>query len=241
MTSPGDIEVHLGGGEHPILVGTLRSSFQGGRTLAGSTFEYARSYLNLEAAYAISPDLPLTAGRQYSQTNQVIFGAFSDAAPDQWGEKIVDANHALRLKTDPQLPRRLGAFDYLLGVSDASRMGALRFRDADDWCSTERQVANVHDLARIVAAASRYEADEASDDDVEYLGDIATSPGGARPKANVVLASGELALAKLPHSKDGDVDTEAWEALALSMASNAGIHISPFTLHAVSHEKSVLV
>ncbi|WP_309615118.1 HipA domain-containing protein, partial [Salinibacterium sp.] len=181
------------------------------------------------------------AGRQYSQTNQVIFGAFSDAAPDQWGERIIDANHALHQRADLQLPRRLGAFDYLLGVSDASRMGALRFRDADGWCSAERQVPNVHDLARIVAAARRYEADEASDDDVEYLGDIATSPGGARPKANVVLASGELALAKLPHSEDGDVDTEAWEALALSMASNAGIHISPFALHTVSHEKSVLV
>lgn len=241
MTSQGDIEVHLGGGDDPALVGTLRPSFQGGRTLAGSSFEYARSYLNHEAAYAISPDLPLTAGRQYSQTNQVIFGAFSDAAPDQWGEKIIDANHALRRNRDPQLPRSLGAFDYLLGVSDASRMGALRLRDTDGWCSTDHGVANVHDLAKIAAAAGRYDAGEASDVDVEYLGDIATSPGGARPKANVLLASGELALAKLPHSKDGDFDTEAWEALALTIASNAGIHVSPFTLHTMSHQKSVLV
>lgn len=241
MTTRDDVEVHLGGGDHPAHVGTLRPSFQGGRTLAGSSFEYARSYLNDAAAYAISPDLPLTAGRQYSQTNQVIFGSFSDAAPDQWGEKIIDANHALRLKRDPRLPRRLGVFDYLLGVSDASRMGALRLRDAGGWCSTGHRAANLHDLAKIAAAARRYDADEASDDDVEYLGDIATSPGGAHPKANVLLASGELALAKLPHSKDGDFDTEAWEALALTIASNAGISVSPHALHTVSKKKSVLV
>lgn len=242
MSASGEIEVHLGGGDNPVHVGTLRPSFQGGRTLAGSSFEYSASYLSAPDAYEISPDLPLAAGRKYTPQNQTIFGAFDDAAPDQWGEKVIDANHALRLKRDPSLPRRIGAFDYLLGVSDATRMGALRLRSAHGtWLAAESSAANLHDLDKIAAAARRYDADEATDEDVEYLGEIATSPGGARPKANVLLPDGALALAKLPHSKDRNIDAEAWEALALTIAGNAGVATPSFDLHKVAADKSVLV
>jgi serine/threonine-protein kinase HipA len=120
-------------------------------------------------------------------------------------------------------------------------MGALRLRGTGGWLSSDSSVARLDDMENIVAVARRYEADEATDEDVEYLGEIATSPGGARPKANMLLPSGMLALAKLPHSKDGDYDTEAWEAVALTLARNAGIQTSAFTSHRVSAGKSVLV
>lgn len=241
----GDIEVYLDGlEERPVRVGSLRPSFMGGRVLAGTSFQYDSEYLARRDGYAISPELDLHAGRTYTGDDQILFGAFADAAPDEWGQKIIEANHALRLKRDAELPRRLGSFDYLLGVSDHTRMGALRLRrgGADSpWLSDDAGVANMHELDHVVAAATRYEKNEASDDDLAYLADVATSPGGARPKANVVTDAGRLAIAKLPHSKDGDNDVESWEALAMTLAQRAGLRVPVFRRHVVGPATAVLV
>lgn len=230
-------------GREATRVGVLRPSFQGGRTLASSSFEYDAAYLRDPTAYELSPDLALVAGRRYTPESHRLFGAFSDSAPDEWGRKIVEANHRRRLKNEPHLPRGVGAFDLLLGVSDRTRTGALRFRSEreGEWLSKDTGVENLHELDRILAAAQRYEADEATDADLEYLGDVATSPGGARPKANVVTAAGGLAIAKLPHSKDGQIDVERWEALALELADRIGIHSTERNLHRVGNASSVLV
>ncbi|MEY9952444.1 HipA N-terminal domain-containing protein [Leifsonia sp. EB34] len=83
-------EVYLDeNGAGPTRVGLLRPSFIGGRTLAASSFEYDPAYLGKIGAYELSPDLPLTPGRTYTPENAVLFGAFADAAPDEWGQKIV--------------------------------------------------------------------------------------------------------------------------------------------------------
>jgi len=237
-----EVEVYLDAPE-PVRVGVLRPSYTGGRNLASASFLYDPAFVSNPEAYEISPDLPLRTSRTFTPQNTNMFGAFSDASPDEWGQKIIDANHAVRFKKDPQLPRRLGAFDYLLGVSDHSRMGALRVRASSDtaWLSSDTAVANLHDLEKVIAAARRYDAHEASDEDVAYLAGIATSPGGARPKANVVTDSGTLAIAKLPHSKDGNIDVEAWEAVALSIANDIGIAIPEFFVRRASDDKAVLI
>lgn len=237
-----DVFIDMSGSE-PVRAGVLRASFSGGRNLASASFTYDEAFLARSDAYAISPDLPLTTGRTYTGHNQNLFGAFSDASPDLWGQKIVEANHAIRFKADPTLPRTVGDFDFLTGVSNFSRMGALRLRGSADsgWLSSDAEAANIHDLDRVLAAARRYEAHEATDADVAYLSDIATSPGGARPKANVITGSGRLALAKLPHSKDDDTDVEAWESVALTLARNIGALTPQFTEHRASADKTVLV
>src|SRR4051794_31694496 len=91
------------GPSSPILVGTLRASFMGGRTLAGSSFEYAQSYLARPSAYALSPDLPLVAGKQFSGGDTTLFGAFADVTPDDWGTALIDAEYALQ--RGDELPR----------------------------------------------------------------------------------------------------------------------------------------
>lgn len=238
-----DVEVYLDGlDEEPVRIGSLRPSFMGGRTLAGSSFQYDPVYLARRDSYAISPELSLHTGRTYTGEDQTLFGAFADAAPDEWGQKIIEANHALRLRDDPTLPRRIGSFDHLLGVSDFTRMGALRLRAASgSWLSDDAGVANLHDLDKVIAAATRYEKNEATEDDLAYLSDIATSPGGARPKANVVTDRGRLVIAKLPHSKDGEIDVETWEALAMTLAQRAGLRVPTFTRHVVGPGTAVLV
>lgn len=245
MTVPDEVEVWLDDrDDEPLLVGILRASFQGGRSLASSSFQYDPAFLAHRDRYALSPDLPLVTGRQFTPENQSLFGAFGDAAPDDWGRRLIDADHAARLSADSSLPRRIGAFDYLLGVSDRSRSGALRLRDprTGNWLSTNDGVANIHDLERIIAAVGRYESDQATPEDVAYLNDVATSPGGARPKANVIKDDGRLALAKLPRSTDGALDVERWEALALMLAARCGIRVPTWELvRSPGGEKSVLV
>ncbi|KQO65187.1 type II toxin-antitoxin system HipA family toxin [Curtobacterium sp. Leaf261] len=238
------VEVWVDGLEdEPVQVGVLSASFQGARNLASSAFEYDSTFLARVDRYPLSPDLPLSSGRQYAAENRTLFGAFADAAPDEWGQTIIEANHAALRQHDQTLPGRIGEFDFLTGVSDFTRAGALRLRSTagGGWLSADDGVANLHDLERILAVAGRYEADEASAEDVAYLNDVATSPGGARPKANVLTGRGALALAKLPHSKDGTIDVEAWEGVALTLASNVGIVTPRWTHRSVSGDRSVLV
>jgi serine/threonine-protein kinase HipA len=236
-----DVEVWTTTADGDVRVGTLRPSFLGGRSLASSSFEYDRAFL--ASGWQISPDLPLRPGRKYTAENSTLPGAFSDAAPDDWGQKLIRADNARRRQSDPGLPARLGDFDYLLRVADHTRMGALRFRESESaaWLSSDDGVANLHDLQRIIDAAQRYEDDEATDADIAYLGDVATSPGGARPKANVVTPEGRLAIAKLPHSKDGRYDVERWEAVTLTIAREAGLHTPAWHLEAPDGGRAVLV
>lgn len=241
----GRIEGTDGLNGEPMHAGTLEASLGGGRSLASSSFQYAVSYLAHPRSYALSPDLPLTSRRLYADDTRSQFGAFADAAPDEWGRKIVEADHARRRRNDPALPARLGPFDLLIGVSDRTRIGALRFRATDAvggaWLSDDNGVAGIHDLGKVVEVARRYDANEANDDDIAYLSDIATSPGGARPKANVLTDQGRLAIAKLPHSKDGAIDVESWEALALTIATRAAITVPRFERVAAGEFTSVLV
>ncbi|MBC7592632.1 MAG: type II toxin-antitoxin system HipA family toxin [Kineosporiaceae bacterium] len=234
--------IELGDGT-PTFVGVLKPSFSGGRNLASASFQYDSAYLSHPRAYAISPELPLASKRTFTPENMTMFGAFADASPDMWGKKIIQANHTLRLEKEPGLERGLGDFDYLVKVSDFTRMGALRLRapTGGNWLASDSEAANIHELEKVLAVARRYEDQVASDEDLAYLADIATSPGGARPKANVITESGNLAIAKLPHSKDGNIDVESWEALALTLAGKIGIRTPEFTHRRAGTEKSVLV
>lgn len=232
-----EIEVWVDEGE-PRFAGVLRPSFMG-RALAACSFVYDDAFLSY--GYALSPDLPLARGRTYTPESSTLFGALSDAAPDEWGQRIIRS--AIAQASGGKRAAAPNELDYLMGVSDATRMGALRLRLAgsSEWASSDRTTANVHELDRILAAARRYEANEASEEDIEYLDGVATSPGGARPKANVTLGDGTLAIAKLPHSKDGSIDVERWEAVALTLAVNAGINTPRFKVAAGESRKAVLL
>lgn len=120
------VEVYLGETDTPRLVGLLRPSFQG-RALASSSFQYDVSYL--ASGYALSPDLPLQPGRIWAPEHSTLFGAFTDASPDEWGQRIILAARARAARSGGRRPNAIGEFDYLLGVSDLTRMGALRFRE----------------------------------------------------------------------------------------------------------------
>jgi serine/threonine-protein kinase HipA len=242
------VDVYLDAGPGaPVLVGSLRASFMGGRTLAGSSFEYAPSYLDSPARYALSPDLPLVSGRQYSGGDTTLFGAFADVTPDDWGTGLIDAEYQLQ-RSDSQ-PRALGEFDHLVQQNDRTRMGALRFTapgatpGRDQWLTAATHTApNQHSVRRIAEAAARFEEYEATDDDIEILRFAGSSLGGARPKATIQDADGTIWMLKLPSNRDRRSDLEAWEATALDIAEQAGLRVPMHKLvRLAEHESSLLI
>ena len=120
------IEVHadwqgIGG---PILMGRLHVS--SGRREELFSFEYDRGWLSSGVAQQIDPRLQLFAGEQHSPGGS--FGLFLDSSPDRWGRTLLDRREARRARAEGRKPRPLHESDYLLGVFDEHRMGALRFR-----------------------------------------------------------------------------------------------------------------
>lgn len=112
-------------------------------------FRYDQSWLGRPHAFGIDPELSLSSA-PFTRTGS-LFGAFRDAAPDEWGRGLL-------ARSNPD--RFLGESDYLLGVSDETRQGALRFRDAGGhWLTEQSKVPVLVDLPRLRAAAERSEND----------------------------------------------------------------------------------
>src|SRR5699024_11507539 len=69
-------------------------------------------------------------------------GAFGDCAPDRWGRYLVSKQHRRLVAAGDVRDRRLTEVDYLLGVSDMTRPGALRFRrsTSGDYLATGTRI-----------------------------------------------------------------------------------------------------
>lgn len=91
------------------------------------SFEYDEQFLKSNnARFVLDPDLDFYSGRQYV-TGKANFGIFSDSSPDRWGRLLIKRREALAAKNENRKPGALTESDYLLGVYDEARMGALRF------------------------------------------------------------------------------------------------------------------
>ena len=107
------------------LVGRLWCHRRKGRESA--TFEYADTWLKNPERFALEPALSLTPGQFQTGNDQALFGALGDSAPDRWGRLLMRRAEIANAKNAGSPPRTLGEFDYLLGVNDLTRQGALRF------------------------------------------------------------------------------------------------------------------
>lgn len=201
-----------------------------------ATFSYAVDYLTRRDAYELDPSLPLVAGAQQTRTGQSIFAAFSDCSPDRWGRRLVHRRERERARNEQAVERSFGEIDYLLGVRDDLRQGAVRFRDPQ----TGAYLADIHsgvphllDLPRLLNASEHLERDDIDTEDLEILLRGGSSLGGARPKAHVLDRAGRLAIAKFPSVADERRDVIRWEAVALSLAANAGIVTPTWDLHVI--------
>ena len=231
------VDVALGQGAIPL--GALTYAKEGRRE--HSTFAYDSAWLsNAKARFVISPDLPLVAGNQFrkapSKEDSIFHFAFADTEPDGWGCRVIARDHAKRRRAAQadgrQVPTvELSKIDYLLGVDDTSRIGALRLLDPDSGVflraieEDQRATPPLLELAQLMAASRAVELNKETAADLRYLRGRGTSVGGMRPKCTVVDDDGHLAIGKFPSVKDDRCVTRG-EVLALHLAAKAGISVA---------------
>jgi serine/threonine-protein kinase HipA len=235
-----EIEVFVQLEGRDLLAGRLWSHRRG--RAESATFAYASSYLSHEGAYPLDPALPLTAGQHQTPADREIFGAFSDCAPDRWGRMLIGRRQR-KLAGQSTAPS-LGEVDYLLGVRDDLRQGALRFRDpaAGVFLADERgAVPQLIDLPRLLDLADRAERDVASEEELAILLRGGSSLGGARPKAHVVGRDGRVAIAKFPRAEGDEWDVIGWEGVALELAREGGIETPRAVLHRFADRRVLVV
>jgi serine/threonine-protein kinase HipA len=175
--------------------------------------------------FSIEPALSLTRGVFSTPSNQVIFGSIGDSAPDTWGRRLMQRAERRQAEKEKRAVRTLTEADYLLSVADETRLGALRFRWADDpafQAAARAGVPPLVELGRLLQITERILRDEETDEDLQLIVAPGSSLGGARPKAPVVDQHGHLAIAKFPKETD-DYSIETWEEIALQLADRAGI------------------
>ena len=221
----------------PTLIGTLSAHFAKGKK--AFSFEYDNDWLKTDVQRLLDPDIAFYSGPQYP-TNKNNFGMFLDSMPDTWGKTLMKKRAAQEAKTKQQRVPTLYEVDYLLGVYDKTRMGALRFKtdldgpflDNDDKSPTPPW-SSLGDLQEAVKQLESYEQSEAIRKWIAVLIAPGSSLGGARPKANIKDKNGNLWIAKFP-SKTDIVDKAAWEYLAYKLAVAAGIDMADSTIEKVS-------
>jgi serine/threonine-protein kinase HipA len=233
------VYVDLDGAPH--FVGRLWARNNRGRESA--TFEYDDAWLATPLRFALEPALALGKGPQHTVAGRSLFGTIGDSAPDRWGRVLIQREERRKARKEKRQPRTLGEVDYLLGVGDVARQGALRFAEKEGGpflaLSDVRQIPPLIRLPQLLNAAMRVSTDDETDDDIQLLLAPGSSLGGARPKASVLDKDGHLAIAKFPQHND-QTRIPIWEALALKLAAAAGIPTPTWRLETIA-DRPVLI
>ncbi len=216
----------LGG---PILMGWLSVSPSRGKEIF--SFEYEPSWLSSRHHSQLDPALGLYAGAQYPTAGQPSFGVFLDSAPDRWGRVLMRRREAHLARVEGRRPRRLAESDYLLGVFDGHRPGALRFSMGGPFLDDDEDLAtppwtSLRDLEHASWQLEREDADS-NPDLGKWLAMLVvpgSSLGGARPKASVIDEQQRLWIAKFPSRHDTH-DVGAWEGVVHTLARRAGVSV----------------
>lgn len=218
-----DIGVYIDRAGGTKRVGILRRTpRRGGETVA---FEYDSDWLVDPDRFSLEPALAVGPGPFVPTSGQNFFGSIGDSAPDTWGRRLMQRAERRRAAVAGRPVRALSEADYLLGVADVSRLGALRFRSVGEevfQAPIAVGVPGLLELGRLLGVTERILRDEATDEDLQLIFAPGSSLGGARPKASVIDQHGRLAIAKFPKETD-DYSVERWEAIALDLARKAGI------------------
>lgn len=228
-----EVEVHISLGGRTRTVSTLyQESIRHRESVA---FRYAPAWLENSAAFALEPTLRLDRGTHHTGSGQPWFGALSDSVPDSWGRRLMQRNQFRQAKRQGRTPRSLAEVDCRLGVSDAARQGALRFKrslDGDFQSPGDSGVPPLVRLSRLLAAADRVDRGEEDDEDMAALFAPGSSLGGARSKASGTGPDGLLSIAKFPKSTDR-YSLDTWERVALVLARRAGVRTTHHELRRI--------
>jgi len=226
------VYAHWAGIESPKLMGMLYSERLKGKEVF--SFEYNNEWLQSEPAQLLDPSLQLYTGLHYLNEGQENFGIFLDSSPDRWGRILMRRREAALARAEGREEKKLFETDYLLGVYDGHRMGALRFKLEENgpFLNDNKKMASPPwaSLRELEQISLRLEDDDVIDDP-DYLKWLSmliapgASLGGARPKASIVDADGGLWIAKFP-SRNDQGDVGGWEIVTYELAILAGINMA---------------
>lgn len=223
------VYAHWSGMENPLHMGMLHSDRLKGKEVF--SFEYKDEWLKNGPAQLLDPRLQLYSGLHYLNEEHDNFGIFLDSSPDRWGRILMRRREAAIARNENRAENKLFETDYLLGVYDGHRMGALRFKIEEDgpFLNDNKHMASPPwtSLRELEQISLRLEDDDVIDDP-EYLKWLSmliapgASLGGARPKASIVDNNGSLWIAKFP-SRNDQGDIGGWEIVTYELAVLAGI------------------
>ncbi len=224
-----EVCVHWRGLPQPSLLGMLYITPSRGKEIF--SFEYNPDWLSKNQGYTLDPALQLYSGIQYTPQGQDNFGIFLDSAPDRWGRFLMNRREAQLAREAGRKERRLLESDYLLGVYDENRIGAIRFRTDSNspFLYYNKAYASPPwtSLRELEYASLNLENADAENNPnyskwLQMLIAPGGSLGGARPKASVIDENKHLWIAKFPSAND-EHDIGAWEMVAYKLAQRAQI------------------
>ena len=224
-----------------IQVGRMWIHVRGRRESA--TFEYSGSWLSSPACFALEPALSVEEGSHHTREGLPVFGAIGDSAPDRWGRALIRRATLRADRETGATPRTLREIDFLLGVNDEARTGALRFSLTEKGPflaqGTGRSIPPMVEIPKLLAASDSLLRDEESSEELRLLLAPGSSLGGAQPKASVRKDS-QLFIAKFPSSADS-YNRIAWEAVALDLAEKSGITVSERRLQPIDGRQVLIL
>jgi serine/threonine-protein kinase HipA len=218
--------------KRPMRLGILYASSARGQEIF--SFEYDREWLQSPNAQSLDPSLALYAGVQYAPESPRNFNLLLDSSPDRWGRVLMDRREAHRAREEGRGLVPLRESDYLLGVYDGHRMGALRFKTSSDGPFLDDNQTYAAppwtSLRELEHASLQLEKNGAETKPgykqwISMLMAPGASLGGARPKASVIDPTGSLWIAKFPSRSDRH-DVAAWEYLVHALAKKAGLNVA---------------
>ena len=232
-------------GTEPSLMGCLYTETLRGKEVI--SFEYSPIWLtNHPGLLILDPDLQLFSGRQFTPLDKAMFGIFSDSCPDRWGRLLMARREAILAKRENRKPRNLLETDYLLGVHDEARMGALRFslQKGGPFLSCESDMAAPPwtSLRDLESASLSFEKDPDIYNNrwLQMLLAPGSSLGGARPKASVKAPDNSLWIAKFP-SRHDQYDSGAWEQVTHELAKRCQLNVPESRLERFSEAGSTFL
>lgn len=227
------VDVHLDAVElGPIRrVGSLRRTGND----APIAFAYDPQWLDEAEYFVLDPTHFPYPGDQFPAQGRQIAGIFADCAPDRWGRLVMERQEVESARLESRRPPALGEWDFLLRVSDPTRMGALRFALPDGSFLASRidavppltQIGDLQRAARVLE--SRTDSSSVTQSALALLLAPGSSLGGARPKATLVDDSGRAWIAKFPAATDRR-DMAAWECVLNLLARRCGIVVPDTSL-----------
>jgi serine/threonine-protein kinase HipA len=220
------VYAHWMGMRKPKCIGVLSAQQTKGKK--AFSFAYDADWIRSKEQQLLDPDIAWFSGPQYPNGKEH-FGVFMDSMPDTWGRTLMKRRAAQLAKEAGRPAPVLYDIDFLLGIYDETRMGALRFKLEMDGAFLDDSHgvptppwASVRELQH---GASILESDEDSKEVTKWLSILmapGSSLGGARPKANITDEHGHLWIAKFP-SKGDSIDKGAWEYLAYKLALQCSV------------------